>query len=473
MTPPANGAAQGMPAWRRNQIVITVSACLVFAGFTLVLPFLPYFVEMVGVSGRAVNVWSGALLSIAPLLAALMAPLWGRLADRYGMKLMVQRTTVAMIIHWVLMSFASSVWHLLALRTFLGLFSGFATMSVALVTHGAPRERIGGIVGTLQAAQILAAAAGPFIGGILYESIGIRGTCLITALFCCGGFALITFAYSDDLAAGNAIGAPRKRFALLSLLDFTPAPEPSLRAALEAVSEADLADLANRAPVADPAPVAVRGPGRAPLRTIVGLPGFAGVATVLFVATVLSRSFALVTPIHVRTLAAGAGGVGLMAGIAVSAGSFAEALSALIQGRLSERIHPRVLIFIGLALASVAVLPMILAKTVTGFVALRLAQGFVAGGTLTLGYTIAGGFIPDHARATGYGLLSSAAMMGGAVGPILAGLVSYGFGMVWVFASATIAYAALTLLALRGVRREVVAVRKAAPPPRPYIPVPR
>ena len=54
-----------LPAWRRNQIAVTVAAVLVFAGFTLVLPFLPYYVEAVGVRGRAVNVWSGVLLSVA------------------------------------------------------------------------------------------------------------------------------------------------------------------------------------------------------------------------------------------------------------------------------------------------------------------------------------------------------------------------------------------------------------------------
>ncbi len=199
-----------LPAWRRNQLAITVAACLVFGGFTLVLPFLPYYVEMVGVRGRAVNIWSGVLLSVAPFLAAIMAPFWGRLADRYGMKIMVQRTTIAMVIHWTLMAFAQNVYHLLALRIFLGLFSGFATMSVALVTQGAPKEKIGRIVGTLQAAQILAAAAGPFIGGALYEAIGLRATCFITALFCAGGFALISYAY-DDRDVRHAPPLPEER----------------------------------------------------------------------------------------------------------------------------------------------------------------------------------------------------------------------------------------------------------------------
>ena len=59
-----------LPPWRRNQIAVTVAACLIFGGFTLVMPFLPYYVEEVGIRGKAVDVWSGVLLSVSPLLAA-------------------------------------------------------------------------------------------------------------------------------------------------------------------------------------------------------------------------------------------------------------------------------------------------------------------------------------------------------------------------------------------------------------------
>ena len=437
-----------LPPWRRNQIAVTVAAVLVFAGFTLVLPFLPYYVEAVGVRGRAVNVWSGVLLSVAPLLAALMAPVWGRLADRYGMKIMVQRTTLTMVIHWILMAFAQNVTHLLALRIFLGLFSGFATMSVALVTLGAPPEKTGSLVGTLQASQILAASAGPFFGGLLYETIGLRATCFVTALFCLAGFALISFSYDDrdvspSPAPRSGPGSPRATGILAR--PFSPS---RTRGSMD--------------------------PDRIPLRSIAALPGFAAIAAVLFFATVISRSFGLVTPIVVQQFMTGAGGVGLLAGIAVSSGSLAEALSAMVQGRMSGRMSPQVLIFMGLLLASVAVLPMILARGVLAFTALRTLQGLVAGGTLTLGYTMAGRIIPESARATGYGLLSSAAMMGGAFGPVLAGLISYGFGMQWVFAAASVGYAGLAMVALAGVRRDIG--RAGEPPasaPRPYIPVPR
>ena len=58
------------------------------------------------------------------------------------------------------------------------------------------------------------------------------------------------------------------------------------------------------------------------------------------------------------------------------------------------------------------------------FACLRVLLGLAAGGAMTLSCTIAGLVLPQGVRATGYGLLSSAAMLGGALGPILCGPLS-------------------------------------------------
>ena len=148
--------------WRRNQVAVTVAAAMVFLGFTLVMPFLPFYLQTLGIRDRReVALWSGLLLTISPLLAAILGPLWGRLADRVGMKIMVQRILFAISLHWGLMFFVTNIWQMLGLRILLGLFSGFGTMSVALVTHGCPRDHIGRAVGVLQATQILSTALGP------------------------------------------------------------------------------------------------------------------------------------------------------------------------------------------------------------------------------------------------------------------------------------------------------------------------
>ena len=102
-------------------------------GFAFVLPFLPLYVKQLGVQGDArIASWSGILITVAPLLAALLGPWWGRMGDRYGMKIMVERCTLAMCLHWFFFAFARSPYHLLIVRILVGFFGGFATLATPL-----------------------------------------------------------------------------------------------------------------------------------------------------------------------------------------------------------------------------------------------------------------------------------------------------------------------------------------------------
>src|SRR5215475_7601427 len=108
--------------WRKNQIAVTVSGSCIFFGYWLVMPFLPIYVRELGVQSTAgIAFWSGLLLSSSPLVASLAGPLWGRLGDRIGMRVMAQRSTIANAALWFAMGFSQNVYQLLALRILLGL----------------------------------------------------------------------------------------------------------------------------------------------------------------------------------------------------------------------------------------------------------------------------------------------------------------------------------------------------------------
>ena len=63
---------------------------------TLLLPFLPLYVQQLGVEHAAAIVqWSGVAFGATFFGAAMTAPLWGRLADRYGRKLMLIRAAAS------------------------------------------------------------------------------------------------------------------------------------------------------------------------------------------------------------------------------------------------------------------------------------------------------------------------------------------------------------------------------------------
>lgn len=439
--------------WRRNQVAVTAAAGLIFFGFTLVFPFFPFFVESLGARGKAIDVWSGVLLSSAPLLAAVMAPFWGRMAGRYGMKRMIQRTLVAMVIHWVLMLFATNLWEVLGLRILLGVSSGFGTMAVALVTQGAPKEKIGWVVGTLESVQILSAASGPFVGGILYDSFGLRPTFAITAAFCALGLGLINATYSDRPETGAGEAAPA--------------------ATSEAATAAGTA-----APQQAAEPRGFLG--------VLRIRGVLPIIAMLFCATVISRSFGLVVPLYLKEIATGSSLLGIITGVTISLGSFAEALSSMSMGRLAERVGPQKLLLAGLSTAVILLLPMPFVRNPWEFLVLRILIGLATGGAMTLGYTMGGAILPERGRAVSYSVLSAAAMLGGAIGPSMCGLVSWLAGLRVNFAIAAGLYAILASFTFAGLRRETAErlARERAEAAalvhhekgsgeKPYIPVPR
>ena len=66
-----------------------------------------------GVTGHADIVqWSGLAFSATFFTAALFAPLWGRLGDLYGRKLMLIRASLGMTIAISLIGTAQNVWQL-------------------------------------------------------------------------------------------------------------------------------------------------------------------------------------------------------------------------------------------------------------------------------------------------------------------------------------------------------------------------
>ncbi len=131
--------------WKRNLIVAWLGCFLTGAAFSLVMPFLPLYVEQLGVTGHsALNMWSGIVFSITFLFSAIASPFWGGLADRKGRKLMLLRSALGMGIVMVLMGLAQNIWQFLILRALLGLLGGFVPNANALIATQVPRNKSAG-----------------------------------------------------------------------------------------------------------------------------------------------------------------------------------------------------------------------------------------------------------------------------------------------------------------------------------------
>ncbi len=363
--------------WRRNRLAINIAAALVFSGFTFVMPFLPLYIKDLGVQGEAeIATWAGLLLTIAPLLASLLAPAWGRIGDRYGMKLMIQRCVLALMFHWALLGLAQNVYHVLFLRVALGLVGGFATLSMPLLVSSTPKEHMSQSIGGLQTVQMISSAIGPMVGGLLADWIGIRRTCVVSAALSAMAVIMIDRLYKD--------------------------PQTTAPSSAAAGSERTLS-----------------------FRQATAIPSFGVMLTVLFFVNFVERSFAPVIPLYVIALGTSLSHAAKTAGLIISLGLFAEAVSAMILGNRLKTGSARRLLFWRLGAGVLICVPMGLVWTTGQLLLLRLALGLLAGGCMVVIYTLGSMVIPQETRATSFAFLASAGLLGAAIGPFVAGALTH------------------------------------------------
>ncbi|TIY02184.1 MAG: multidrug efflux MFS transporter, partial [Mesorhizobium sp.] len=127
--------------WRRNFAVCFAGSFSTLVAMTLLLPFLPLYVEQLGAEGHAAIVqWSGIAYGATFFAAALVAPLWGRLGDRYGRKLMLVRASFGMAVCMSLTGMVETVWQLVLLRLLIGFAGGYSSGSTILVAMQTPKD---------------------------------------------------------------------------------------------------------------------------------------------------------------------------------------------------------------------------------------------------------------------------------------------------------------------------------------------
>jgi MFS family permease len=173
----ASYAERNAPYWRRNLAVCVFGSFTTLVSLSMLLPFLPLYVQQLGVSSSsAVIQWSGVAFGATFFGTAITAPLWGHLADRYGRKPMLVRAAIGMAIVMSLIGVAHTVVELVALRLIAGLIGGYASASIVMIGTQAPRERAGWALGILSTGALTGNLVGPLLGGFLPGWVGIRGS---------------------------------------------------------------------------------------------------------------------------------------------------------------------------------------------------------------------------------------------------------------------------------------------------------
>jgi MFS family permease len=368
--------------WRQNLVVCLLGSFTTIVAMTLILPFLPLYIEQLGVKDHAAIVqWSGVAYGATFFTAALVAPLWGWLADLYGRKLMLIRASLGMAIAMSLMGMATDVWQLVFLRLLTGLLGGYASGSTVLVATQTPKARTAWALGMLASGIMAGNLVGPLIGGALPPLIGIRQT-----FWLAGAVIFITF-----LATSLFIKEEWR--------------SPKL---LKGRSAGGWASIPDKRPV------------------VVML--LAGLLLML-----ANMSIEPIITVYVAQLVDDPSRITLVAGVVMSAAALGSILSAARLGKLADRIGHWNVIVAALAVSALLLIPQAFVTQGWQLIVLRFLMGLSLGGLLPCITAVIRHNVPDNVAGNVLGYATSSQYVGQVLGPLAGGFIGGHIGMRAVF----------------------------------------
>lgn len=373
------------PDWRATMWWMVGIQFIMTMSFSILTPIMPLFLPDLGVNdARAIYLWAGILGGTTSFVAAFVSPLWGRLADRKGRKLMLLRSSLAIGLFTALMGISANVWEFFAFRCLMGAFAGFSAAAIALVASQVPEGRLGYALGWLSTGQLVGSLVGPVLGGGIADvsnsfRVPFYTTAAITVLVT---ILVARFVHETFTPPRHAA---RKMSVLLSLRKLT------------------------------------RSPGLVALFFVLLLAQF-GVSTVQPVVT-----------LFVQALIGNVPTVATLAGIAFSITGLADVIASPFLGKRSDVIGYRRVLLICLAGAALTSLPQAFVHSYWLFVLWRFGVGCFIGGLLPTANALVGRLVSRAERGTVYGMTASATFFGNSLGPMTGGGIAALLGLRWVF----------------------------------------
>jgi EmrB/QacA subfamily drug resistance transporter len=163
------------PATRLNQATLTfggllLAMLLASLDQTIVATALPTIVGDLGSLSELSWVVTAYLLA-----ATVSMPIWGRLSDLSGRKLLFQSAIVIFLAGSALSGLAQTLGELIAFRALQGLGAGgLMTLAMAIVADIIPPRERGRYQGYIQLVFVLASVAGPLLGGLFVDHLSWR-----------------------------------------------------------------------------------------------------------------------------------------------------------------------------------------------------------------------------------------------------------------------------------------------------------
>ena len=368
--------------WKRNLLISWIGCFFTGASFSLVMPFIPLYIEELGAPASQVPLLSGLAISITALAAAIVAPIWGNLADRKGRRLMMIRAAAGMTVTMGALAFVPNVYWLLVMRFFTGVLSGYIPNATALIAYQAPREKSGWAIGTLATGAIAGNLIGPLMGGILAELLGMKNVFIITGMILFITLLLTIFLVKET---------------------FEPVEKKNLMSTKEIL-------------------------GQSTRRSVLfGL---------FFTSLILQLGMTSISPIltlYIRELSADTGNVLFLSGLIVSVAGVSAVISSPYLGRLGDRIGNHKILLLGLVFSFCCFIPMGLVTAPWQLGVLRFLLGFSTGALMPSVNTLISKITPPEGVSRIFGYNQMFNNFGQVLGPLVGSAVAQAYSYSVVF----------------------------------------
>jgi DHA1 family multidrug resistance protein-like MFS transporter len=387
-------------SWQRTLYILFFAQLMVAVGFSSIFPFLPLYVEQLGsTTGMSIELLAGLVYSAQAFAMMVASPIWGVVADRFGRKLMVVRSMYGGAVILFLMAFVTSAEQLVILRAMQGLITGTMAAASALLASVTPRRESGYAMGLLQVGFSVGTALGPLIGGVAADAFGYNVVFYITAAFLLLGGLTVTLGVHE-----NFTPVKRKEGAKISLVSSW--------------------------------------------HSLLVLPGVFVTYVLRFITSMGPRMTTPIVPLFVQGLLAGSASVNTFTGLAMGITSGATMVSAVILGKMGDRIGYREILLTAMVVLIGGYAAQGYVTAGWQFLVLQALVGIALGGVIPIISAILANNIKAGNEGSAFGLDNSVTAAGRAVAPLLGAAVATAWGYPLTFVLTGLLYVVSTGLAV-------------------------
>jgi len=390
-------------SWKKSFFALFFAEGIAIAGFSVSMPVIPLFFQELGVRGASsINFWNGITQTGSALGLMLFAPIWGALADQYGRRTMLLRAMFGGAVLVGLMAFVQEPWQLFVLRTLQGCVTGTIAAATVLTASIVPERKTGFCLGLLQSSVFVGASIGPLFGGVISDISGHRSTFIVTAAF----LLLATILVSSLVTEPHVPKKTGGRIASKLVPHFS---------------------------------------------IIAGDKGIIALFLMVFAIQMAGSVVNPILPLFIQSITPSVTILGTATGLILGISAMASAGAAALIGKIGDRKgYWRTLAFC-MAGSVIFYIPQGFARNWHELLVLRVFDGIFMGGTMPAVNALLTTRTPADKRGSVFGLSTSVASMGMAIGPALGAMVASVWGYPWVFfvTAGIIATAGFTIILVR------------------------